>query len=194
MREQTECEQGEQMSLLMSLALDRLLDGDDEQKLQGHVAHCRLCQAEWAAMQQMSALFASEPLAGPSYGFAIRVSRELESRRRRRTRTFGGVAFVTSSLSLAGLTVAVVLLVVGLAAWHSLGPLPAVEQGASAASQLALGMGLVGKGASLFLKDLLLHYAVPLVLLLGAGLAAGGGLWLWLLARRPNGSHHNRVP
>jgi anti-sigma factor RsiW len=194
MSEQTECEQAEQMSLLMSLTLDGLLDSERQQRLQSHLELCRLCQAEWVAMQQVSALFDSEPMAGPSYGFAIRVGRELETRHRRRRRAFGGVAVATGSLSLVGLTMTgLAILLVGLLIWQWPGALPSVEQGTSAASQLAFGMGLVGKGASLFLKDLLVHYAIPLVLLLGVGLAAGAGLWLWLLAKRPNGSHHNRV-
>jgi hypothetical protein len=56
---------------------------------------------------------------------------------------------------------------------------------------MASGMGLVGKGASLFLKDLLLRYGPPLVFLLGASLAVLAGVWTWLFIRRPGNSHHN---
>jgi hypothetical protein len=58
-------------------------------------------------------------------------------------------------------------------------------------SQIASGMGLVGKGASFFLGDLLLRYGPPLVILLAIGLAILAGIWLWLFIKRPGNSHRN---
>jgi hypothetical protein len=63
--------------------------------------------------------------------------------------------------------------------------------GTSAITKLASGMGLLGKGASLFLGDLLSRYGPPLVLLLAIGLMLLAGVWIWLLIRRPGGSHRN---
>jgi predicted anti-sigma-YlaC factor YlaD len=192
MSEFAECRQNEQMSELMSMALDGLLDAADQGWLQRHVATCSVCRSEWEAMQQVSALFEGSPMIGPPLGFAIRVERRLEQKTVKRRRTFGGVALLTSSLSLAGMTVATVaLIVVGLVAWNWLGKLPAVQQGTSAVSQVASGMGLVGKGASLFLGDLLLRFGPALIILIGIGLVVLAGLWIWLFIKRPGGYHRN---
>jgi hypothetical protein len=93
---------------------------------------------------------------------------------------------------LAGVTVAAMLLLVcGLLAWHRYGASPEVQRGTSAISQVASGRGLVGKGASLFLMDLLVRYGAPLIFLLGIGLAFLVGIWVWLFIKRPGNSHHN---
>jgi hypothetical protein len=176
----------------MSLALDGLLDEEGQQNLERHVATCATCRLEWQAMQQASALFQESPLVGPPLGFAIRVDRRLAERAQKRRRLFGGVAVVTSSLSLAGVTLAVVMVIaLTLIAWRSFGSLPALQQGTSAVSQVASGVGLMGRGASFFIGDLLLRFGPPLVLVLGVGLVVLVGLWVWLLIRRSGGHHHN---
>lgn len=115
------------------------------------------------------------------------MERRLEEKARKQRRVFGGMAVVTGWLSLAGATIAALALIAGgLLAWQWLG-----AEGTSTVSQIASGVGLMGKGASLFLKDLLLRYAPPLVLLVGIILALLAGVWIWLFAKRPGGSHHN---
>ena len=192
MREVVVCEHNEQMSELMSMALDGLLEPAAQKKLKQHLGSCPACRAEWEAMQQVSALFEGSTLVGPPLGFAIRVERRLEQKSRKQRRAFGGLALLTSSLSLAGMTAAAVALIVGgLVAWNWLDSLPAVQQGTSAVSQVASGMGLVGKGASLFLGDLLLRFGAPLIILIGIGLVVLVGLWTWLFVKRPGSYHRN---
>lgn len=143
-------------------------------------------------MQQVSALFEQSPMVGPPLGFAIRVERKLEDKVQKRRWTFGGMAVLTSSLPLAGMTVAAMALIVfGLVAWQWYGSVSSVQLGASAAFQIASGMGMMGKGASLFLKDLLVRYGPPLVLLLAVGLTLLAGMWTWLFVKRPGSSRHN---
>jgi anti-sigma factor RsiW len=192
MDELMECEHSEQASAMMSLSLDGMLDAGGEHRLQRHLAACSDCQAEWRAMQQISTLFEESSMVGPPLGFAIRVERRLGERTRKERRVFGGMAVLTSSLSLAGITVAAMMVIVmGVVAWYSYGSLAAVQQGSSAVSQVASGVGLMGKGASLFLKDLLLRYGLPLVFLVGAGLAFLIGIWAWLFSRRSSNFHGN---
>ncbi len=180
------------MSELMSLALDGLLQEADLRRLHEHLATCPACRAEWQAMQQVSALFDQAAPVGPPLGFALRVDRRLEEKLRKRRRTFGGIAMLTGSLSLATVTVAAVgIIALGVLAWSWLGMQPAVQQGTGAVSQIASGVGLVGKGVSLFLRDLLLRYAVPILLVLCTGLVALMAGWVLLFVRRPNGSRHN---
>jgi len=185
-------EHDEQMTVLMSLALDGLLEEQDRRRLEQHLDVCPSCRGEWEAMREVATLFESSPMVGPPLGFAVRVERRLAEQDRRRRRVFGGMAVVTSGLSLAGLTVGVlVILVAAIVAWLSLGDLPSVQQGTNAALQVASGAGLLAKGASFFLGDLLARYAAPLILGLGLVLAILAGLWLWLWSRRPRNPNGN---
>jgi anti-sigma factor RsiW len=187
-----ECEHSEEMTARMSLALDHLLEEAERQALDQHLATCPLCRSEWAAMQQVSALFEASPLVGPPLGFAVRVQRRLEEQDKKQRQVFSGLALFTSSLSLAGMTVAAVLmLTMGIVAWRWLDSSPVVQQGTQTVSKVASGMGLVGKGASLFLGDLLLHYGAPLVVLLGVGLVVLLVAWAWLFLKRPGNTRHN---
>jgi anti-sigma factor RsiW len=192
MDELMECEHSEQVSAMMSLSLDGMLDAGGEHRLQRHLADCPVCQAEWQAMQRISTLLGESSMVGPPLGFAIRVERRLGERARKERRVFGGMAVLTSSLSLAGITVAAMMVIVmAVVAWYSYGSLAAVQQGSGALSQVASGVGLMGKGASLFLKDLLLRYGLPVVFLVGAGLAFLIGVWAWLFSRRSSNFHRN---
>jgi predicted anti-sigma-YlaC factor YlaD len=187
-----ECAHSERMTALMSLALDGLLDGEDRQRLEQHMSTCATCQDEWQGMVQVSALFESSPAVGPPLGFAVRVERRLADKTKRKRQAVGGMAVLTSSLSLAGVTVAAVLtIVLGVVAWRWFDSSPTVQQGTHTLTQVASGVGLMGKGASFFLGDLLLRYGAPLVLLLGIGLVVLLAVWAWLLVKRPGGTRHN---
>jgi len=186
MGEPWNCNDTEEMSALMSLALDGLLDARDQDRLHRHLAHCPACQAEWVAMQQVSELFKLAPLAGPRLGFATRVERRLAEKHRQRRRAFGGVAVLTGSLSLAVLTVTTAaIIVLGIVAWNWLDAIPAIKEGTTAVSQLAGGIGLVSRGVRLFLGDLLLVYGLPVLLVVGVSLLVLLGMWIWLFVRRP---------
>jgi predicted anti-sigma-YlaC factor YlaD len=180
------------MTALMSLALDGMLDSGDRQRMEEHMKTCAACRAEWQAMTQVAALLESSPAVGPPLGFAIRVERRLEEKAKKKKRAFGGVAALTGSLSMVGATVAAILvLVLGIAAWHWFDTSPAIQQGTQTVTKVASGVGLVGKGASLFLGDLLLRYGAPLVLVLGVGLVVLFAVWAWLLVKRPGSTRHN---
>jgi anti-sigma factor RsiW len=187
-----ECEHSEQMTALMSLKLDGLLEGSDQQRLEQHIAGCSSCRAEWEAMQQVSALFEGSALVGPPLGFAVRVERRLAEKTKQKRQLFGGLAVLTSSLSLAGVTVAVVVMIVmGIFTWRWLDSTPAVQQGTHTVTEVASGVGLMGKAASSLLGDLLIRYGAPLVLVLGVGLMVLLVVWAWLFLKRPGGTRHN---
>ena len=192
MEQWVECEHSEGMTALMSLALDGLLEDGDRRRLKQHLAACQTCRSEWESMRPVAALFAQEPMIGPPLGFAIRVERQLEEKAKKRRQLFGGLALLTSSLSLAGVTVVVVVTIIfGIITWNQYTAPPAVEQGTVAVSQVASGMGLVGTGASFFLGDLLLRVGAPLVILLGIGLTILLAAWVWLFLKRPGSRQHN---
>jgi anti-sigma factor RsiW len=53
MGEPVACRDSERVSLLMSLSLDGPLAATDQQVLEGHLAACPACRAEWKAMKQI---------------------------------------------------------------------------------------------------------------------------------------------
>jgi len=180
------------MSDWLSMALDGQLAPECQAELDQHLKTCSACQSEVNAMREISAMLSKSPLVGPSYGFSQRVERRLAERLAQRRQFFRGMALLTSSLSLAGVGAALILVVgLGLAAWLWFGSQPAWQQAGLSVPQVALGLGVMGKGASLYLKDLLVHYGLPVILLVGSGLAVITGLWVWLLSRKPGGSHRN---
>ncbi len=192
MGEPVECRDSERVSLLMSLALDGPLAATDQQVLQGHLAACPACRAEWAAMQQVSNLFKGEEMIGPRMGFATRVERRLADKAKKRRRLFGGAAVLTGTLSLATVTAVVVALIVaGVVAWNWLDLLPDVKEGTNTVSQIASGVNLMGKGVTLFLTDFLRAFGLPMIIGVGIALALLLVVWIWLFVKRPGGYHHN---
>ncbi len=183
---------GEDMSELMSLALDGLLDGKSQERLDAHLAAYPECRQEWEALQRVSSLLASSTSKGPPLGFSARVERRLMTESRNRRRVFRGFAVLGGSLALAGMTLAV-LAAIGLnvALWRWLSTQPAVQQESGPISQVATGLGLLGKTASVFLTDVVGRYGLPVALAAGLGLVLLAGLWAWLLHRRAGKSHRN---
>lgn len=191
------CVHAEQMTAWMSLALDDLLEVNDAKKLQDHLAVCSVCRSTWQAMQQVSALFETAPLVHPPVGFASRVERRLALRagaKKGTQRDLGKVPLLAGSLSLAIITLSVlVILTLGVVAWHWLDTLPAVQQRADLIAQVASGVGLLGKGLSLFLGELL-TYVAPFAFLLTVGLAVLIALWGGFLFKEPKDIRRNGVP
>jgi len=192
MDDRRECNHQHTMTEWMSLALDHLLGEKEERQLQAHLDACPQCREEWVLMQEASTLLQQSPMVGPALGFATRVERRLEAQTRQRRRLFGGIAVLAGSLSLAGATVAAIALMVwGGALWSKSGALAEIQESSRVLSTLASGMGLVGKGSSMFLKDILLSYGGPVLLLSGIGLIALVGMWIWVYSRQAGNSHHN---
>jgi len=192
MGEPVACRDSERVSLLMSLSLDGPLAATDQQVLEGHLAACPACRAEWKAMKQISTLFEGAEMVGPRLGFATRVERRLADKAKKRRRLFGGAAVLTGSLSLAavtGLVAAVIVLGVVAGNWFDL--LPDVEQGTNTVSQIASGVNLMGKGVTLFLTDFLRAFGLPMVIGVGIALALMLAVWIWLFVKRPGSYHHN---
>jgi len=76
----------------MSLALDSMLPAGEERKLQGHLARCSPCQAEWEALQAVSRLLAQAALVSPRVDLALRVEERLRLRRENQRWILGLVA------------------------------------------------------------------------------------------------------
>ena len=191
------CVHAEQMTAWMSLALDDLLEVGDAKELQDHLAVCAVCRSTWQAMQQVSALFETSPMVDPPVGFVSRVERRLAQRDWAKKTTqwdLGKVPLLAGSLSLAAITLSVLMiLTLGVITWHWLDTLPAVQQRTDVMAQVASGVGLLGKGLSLFLGELL-TYVAPFAFLLTVGLAVLVGLWVWFFIKGPRDIRRNGYP
>ena len=88
---------------LMSLRLDTMLEEDERLELDAHLADCALCQETWAAMRQVSMLFASAPMVAPMPGFASRVSERIARRQSRKQLVAGYVVLAGGLLLLLAL-------------------------------------------------------------------------------------------
>jgi predicted anti-sigma-YlaC factor YlaD len=192
MADRVQCDERERIGSWVSLGLDGRLTPEQQSDLERHLAACPTCRAQEIAMRRVSALLAASPMVGPSYGFSLRVERRLAERTTQRRQALRGMALLTSSLSLAGVGVSVILVIgLGLVAVLWFGSQSAWQQASFSIPQVASGLGLMGKGASLFLKDILLRYGLPVVLLAGGGVAVIGGVWAWLFSRRSKSAHRN---
>jgi anti-sigma factor RsiW len=91
------------VSRLMSLALDQSLTQGEAHGLEDHLKRCTTCQEEWEALQRISRLFTDAPLMGPPPGFANRVMQRLAQRQARNRSLLIGAALLVVCLSLAAL-------------------------------------------------------------------------------------------
>lgn len=99
--------------LLMSLALDGLLDEADENRLQLMLAADAGLRDTWRTWQKMDALLVELPHAEPSAGFVGRFEQNLEARERRARRR--RQALFASAAAVAWLSTAAVVVLLGWA-------------------------------------------------------------------------------
>lgn len=70
--------------LLMSLALDELLDEDDTQRFHGYLSHHTGCTFQWRQWQQLHRQLDAAPHMEPPNDFAQRIARQLAQQERKR--------------------------------------------------------------------------------------------------------------
>ena len=96
----------------LSLYLDDLLNQEQATRLQGHLAACEGCRAEWEAMRRVSSLLETEPSFTPARGFTARVLLRLqqgEARRRRVRSTLGVLMGSVGLWAIAAVALALLL-------------------------------------------------------------------------------------
>jgi predicted anti-sigma-YlaC factor YlaD len=127
------------ISQLMSLALDQSLTQGEVRCLEEHLEECPTCQEEWEAMQRISRLLTGVPLMGPPPGFAGRVMQRLARREARRRRFLAGVALLVACLGLGAFALPEII---GLLAmlWQVVSQPSLLGYGAKLVAQL-LGLG-----------------------------------------------------
>ncbi len=98
--------QCQQITELMSLELDELLEDAERHRLYSHLAECPECQRTWAAMRQLSRVLTVAPMAMPSPDFTDRVMQRIAQRRARRQLVAGYLVLAAGLLLLSALPLA----------------------------------------------------------------------------------------
>lgn len=87
--DETRMNQHDEYGMLMSLALDGLLDVAERQQLDAHLAGCARCQSQWSLWQSIDATFRAAPMTEPSPAFLPNFSQRLAAQERRRQMRLG---------------------------------------------------------------------------------------------------------
>jgi predicted anti-sigma-YlaC factor YlaD len=88
----------------MMQSLDGELDPVHQTEMEGHLAQCGSCQAEWMRLQALEQLLRGAPTLQPSAGFTGRVMAGLDRRRRAQRVSLGGFALALAAVAVAILT------------------------------------------------------------------------------------------
>ena len=170
------------ISLLMSLALDQSLTKVEARDLEEHLRRCPTCQEEWESMQRVSRLFTDAPLIGPPAGFADRVMQRLAQRQARRQGLVVGAALLVVCLSLAALALPETVRLLAML-WQVVTEPSLLSHGAKLAAQLLDLAEAVGRACWLIITAL---SSLNQPALLGYSLIvfALTVLWTQLVARR----------
>ena len=164
---------------MMSARLDGRLDSTETALLEGHVATCSVCQAEWRSLQALDLMLASAPMVHAPVRLRVQVMARLSRRERARRAIFGSTALALGTVALALLALAPAL--VGLL--DTIGIAPAlVSGGPETIAQLLALLGTLGRTLLVLVEK----FAVPLVFLGLCSLVmalALNGLWIGAMRR-----------
>ncbi|MYH61650.1 MAG: hypothetical protein F4148_07765 [Caldilineaceae bacterium SB0675_bin_29] len=94
---------------LISLALDGMLDSDEQKRLDGHLEQCRGCRGQWILWQAIDERLRAAPVPMPAPGFSRSVAQRLARQERLRNLRIGVMLTVFTllvwSLGLVGVCV-----------------------------------------------------------------------------------------
>lgn len=110
LHEEADMNTHDEYGLLMSLALDGLLDGEEKNRLDAHLAGCTHCRGQWSLWQSIDSAFRAAPMTAPSAAFVDNFAERLAAQERRRQVRMGiFLGALTLLLWLIGVTGAVLL-------------------------------------------------------------------------------------
>lgn len=123
MEDEAEMNNHDEFGMLMSLALDNLLDGGEQAQLDAHLADCARCRAQWNLWQSLDAALHAAPLTAPSPAFARNFSQRLAAQdRRRQVRLgilLGALTLVMWLIGVAGVALVISALVYNQVGWFT---------------------------------------------------------------------------
>jgi anti-sigma factor RsiW len=169
------CEQASQM---MSARLDGRLDDSESILLEGHLATCGTCQAEWRRLQALDSLLISAPMMRPHARLRVEIMTRLARREQARRAIVGGTALGLGAVALMLLALGPTL--VSLLGATGIAP-ALVSGGPETVAQLLTLLGAAGRAVLVLAET----FAGPLAFLSLCSLMAALALnSLWMGAVR----------
>jgi len=101
----------------MPIALDGLLNAEEEAQLNAHIATCERCRAMWEAMNAVSAMLAQAPMSIPPPDFTSRVMARLKEEAAFKARLRLGSVLLFSAAYLEGLLTLLTGIALGVVVW-----------------------------------------------------------------------------
>lgn len=121
--EESEMNTHDAYGLMMSLALDNLLDSEESVRLEAHLADCSPCREQWRLWRALDNALLAAPMTEPSPGFVLNFSRQLAAQeRRRQVRVgflLGALTLVMWLIGVAGVALVISALVYNQVSWFS---------------------------------------------------------------------------
>lgn len=179
------------ISRLMSLALDQSLTPGEARCLEEHLRQCSTCREEWEAMQRVSRLLAEAPLMGPPPRFAARVMQRLARRRARRQRFLTGIALLVACLGLGAFALPEIIGLLALL-WQVVSQPSLLGYGVKLMAQLLDLAQSLGGACWLVIAALLSCLNQPALLGYSLLVVVLTALWIRLVAGR-RGEHRTMV-
>jgi len=120
MEDEADMNNHDEYGLLMSLALDNLLDGAEQTRLDAHLADCNPCRTQWTLWQSLDVALHAAPMTVPSPAFVQNVGQRLAAQERQRQMRLGVLlGALTLVMWLIGVTG--VALVIGALIYNQVG-------------------------------------------------------------------------
>lgn len=123
MEDEAEMNKHNEYGLLMSLALDNLLDGAEQAQLDAHLADCARCRTQWSLWQSIDAALHAPPLTAPSPAFIQNLGQRLSAQERRRQVRLGillgALTLVMWSIGVTGVALVIGALIYNQVGWFT---------------------------------------------------------------------------
>jgi predicted anti-sigma-YlaC factor YlaD len=164
---------------MMSARLDGRLDRTEIALLEGHLAGCSACRAEWHRLRALDGLLTSAPMVRAPVRLRVQVMVRLSRRERARRAIIGGAALALGTVALALLALAPALL--GLLDATGIAPV-LISAGPETIAQLLALLGAACRALLVLVEK----FAVPLAFLGLCSLAlvmALNSLWIGAVRR-----------
>ncbi len=120
---ETDTTRHDDWTMLMSLALDGLLDSDEQQRLDLHLSDCEPCQHQWQIWQSIDNSFQAPPWVIPTADFVQRVDQRIETlqtvRERRVAWTLALLTILVWAVGFAGTGLLFTLLIYNGVGWFA---------------------------------------------------------------------------
>jgi predicted anti-sigma-YlaC factor YlaD len=123
MEDEAEMNNHDEFGMLMSLALDNLLDRAEQAQLDAHLADCNRCRAQWNLWQSLDTALHAAPMTTPSpvfaHNFGLRLAAQDRRRQVRLGILLGALTLVMWLIGVAGVALVIGGLIYNQVGWFT---------------------------------------------------------------------------